>query len=87
MATLLSSTFTRYELSEDELKSGMTLTTENRQVLQNMLADSAELKINLVFNPESPGNFIQDEANLAGQIRILRFILDSAESVSASLSL
>ena len=87
MAYPIPTTFTKYELTEEETKAGQTLTTQNKQVLQNLLSDTAEMKLNLIFDPTRPSDFIQNEAALAGQIKILRLILESSESVSPSLSL
>jgi len=85
MATLLPSTFTRYKLTPEEQTNGQTLTTNNLYVLQNFICDAAEEKLALKFDPEHPMLFAQREAELQGQIGILKLLVELASSSQLSI--
>ena len=78
MAYQIPSTFTRYHLTSEELISGQTLTTPNLQLLQNYICDAAEEKLALKFDPTNPLVFAQREAELHGQIGILKMLIELA---------
>lgn len=82
MATLIPSAFSKYSLSPEETKSGQTLNIYNVQVIQNLISEAAEEKISLEFNPLNPSIFIQREAELQGQIRILQYLLACSAEMS-----
>ena len=71
-----NSTFIKYDLTDDEIKSGRTFSTEQRAVIQNLISDLAEEKVSLTYNPDEPLKFAQREAELAGQIGILKYLLE-----------
>ena len=75
MATLAQSSFTRYTLGKGEQIAGESLTPETAYVLQNLICDAAEEKLNLKLDPTNPMQFAQREAELQGQIGILKYIL------------
>lgn len=79
MAQVQPTSLTRYILTPEEEVSGYTLTTNNLLVLQNLLADASEGKLNLEFNAADPVKFAQDEAFLQGQIKIIRYLIDQNE--------
>lgn len=70
------SSFVRYEMTESEIKAGSIFTLDQRAVMQNLIADAAEEKIALTFDTNNPQQFIQREAELTGQIGILKYLLD-----------
>lgn len=70
------SSFVRYDLTEPEIKAGSVFTLDQRAVMQNLIADAAEEKIALTFDTNNPQQFIQREAELTGQIGILKYLLD-----------
>ena len=70
------SSFVRYDLTESELKAGSVFTLDQRAVIQNLIVDAAEEKIALTFDTDKPQQFIQREAELTGQIGILKYLLD-----------
>jgi hypothetical protein len=84
MSKILPSLFTVYELTEEELTAGQTLTACNLMVLNNMLSQYATEKLSLRFDPASPSNYLQAEAELMGQINLLRQIISSHEEVIES---
>ena len=84
---IISSTFTKYELTKSEQQSGSIFNDSQLAVLHNMRTDYAEQKLNLVFNPSNPIDFAQQEAFLAGQIQLLGYLIDtSAESQKAVIN-
>lgn len=72
--------FTTYDLTDDEVIGGSTLTTVQEAVLQNKKAEIAEQRLNLVFDPLNPQDFVQQEAFLKGQIEILGYLIDLSNS-------
>jgi hypothetical protein len=76
---LLPSLFSRYSLSEQEQLEGSILSPNQQAVLQNLLADMVEEKVLLKFDPASIQQFQQREAELQGQIGIIKFILATSD--------
>ena len=52
--------------------------------MQNLISAAAEEKLGLTFDPTNPNPFIQREAELTGQIGILRMLIELSRSVSSS---
>jgi hypothetical protein len=75
MAKITTGTFTHWELTNTEILAGSILTTDQKNILQNELAQIAENKLNLDFDPLNPTKFAQDEAFLKGQMSIIRVML------------
>jgi len=78
MSYILPNTFTTYHLTEEEQAQGQILTSANIMVLQNLVASAAEEKLALKFDPINPLVFTQREAELMGQIGILKFLIELA---------
>lgn len=72
--TLVTS-FTAYELTEEELRQGSILSETQRRVIQNQIAVIAEEKLKLLFTPGSPIAFAQEEARLTGNLQAYQGIL------------
>ena len=78
MGTLNSNNlFQSWELSEAEIREGTVLYALQKQVLQNRLAMAAAERVLLPFTPDN----IQRDAELQGEIRTLRWILDESDRV------
>ena len=77
MSYIIPSSFTKYHLTPEEELRGQTLTTENIQVIQNHICDLAEERLNTRFDPLNPLAFAQREAELTGQIVILKMLLET----------
>lgn len=71
----LSSSFITYELTPEQHKAGSTFSYDQRAVIQNLIGGIAEEKLTLTFDPQNPQAFIQREAELAGQLGILKYLL------------
>ena len=72
---LMESMFVRYSLTEHEQEQANLLTDLNIASLQTLLCSMAEEKINLSFDPEHKERFLQREAELGGQIKIIQEII------------
>ena len=86
MAQLKTTLFTRYTLTDEEELAGIQYTTEQRMFMQNIIADSAEEKVRLTFDPTNPNSFIQREAELQGVIGVLTALLQKYDDYVASLT-
>jgi hypothetical protein len=83
---LIPNSFSTYELTEEEESNGSIFTEDQLRVLQNKLAEVAEEKIALEFDPSEPLLFQQQEAYKRGQLDMLRYLLDmSASCVQARI--
>jgi hypothetical protein len=87
MSYILPSTFTRYSLNQEEIIAGQTLTTSNLQLIQNYIVDAAEEKLGLKFDPLNPLAFAQREAELQGQIGILKMLVELASLTHSSITI
>lgn len=76
--------FTKFQLNEQEQRLGQQLTSLNVAVIQNIRSGIAEEKIRLTFNPEKVLEFTQNEAYMRGQLDILSYILDCNEDSQQS---
>lgn len=79
MSTPRITSFTSYNLTAEEYTSGTILSVLQVQVIQNLICDTAEAKIALTFDTANPQSFIQKEAELQGQIGILKHLLALSE--------
>lgn len=84
MSHTLPSTFTRYALSAEEQNQAQQFTTLNLQMMQNLMCDAAEEKLGIKFDPSNPLVFTQREAELMGQIGILKLLCELSQSVNPS---
>ena len=76
-----NSTFISYDLTPAQVAAGSTFTLDQKAVIQNLISDIAEEKITLTFDPSNPNVFIQRDAELMGQLGILKYLL-SLESIN-----
>lgn len=84
MSNLQINSFTSYDLSDRQILEGSVFSPEQLMVLQNHLADYAEQKISLDFDPKNSEQFLQDEASLKGKIEFLQYLIsNSAASIEA----
>lgn len=76
----LESRFTRYKLSNDEVKAGIVFTDLQRCYLCNLRADIAEQKLALVYTPQDPVGYAQQQAELMGQLLLLDTLISSSDA-------
>lgn len=79
MARLIESAFNSYELTAQEELQGRILSQYQKLRIQNLLAEKANLRINLLYNASDPSVFLQDEASLKGYISLLQFLLEDSK--------
>ena len=70
-----TSPFVRHKLTQEEYDQARALSPYTRALLQNLLSLAAEQKMNLVFTPNDINTYLQQEAELTGQINVLTYIL------------
>lgn len=85
MATLIPSAFSRYSLTEREELEGQVLSFNQKAVIQNHLADIVQEKLDYPFDPLNPQNYVQKEAELQGQMKILQMLLSVSEDSEEKL--
>jgi hypothetical protein len=78
----LVTSFTAYALTEEELRQGSILSETQRRVIQNLVSAIAEEKLKLLFTPDSPLTFAQEEARLVGNLQAYQNILAQDEYAS-----
>lgn len=84
MAHLVANAFSMYQLTDKERLQGIVLSIMQKQVIQNRLAEIAEEKLLLEFDPDKSSSFIQQEAYKRGQIDILTYLLADSEAAEES---
>jgi hypothetical protein len=83
MSTLVSNTFSSYQLTREEDISGRILNTQQKQVLQNQLSSIATDKLNLIFNPKEPEDYAMQVAYKQGQLDLINYLLAESEETEA----
>jgi len=86
MGRQITTSFTAYELTEQETLEGSVLTGLQKQVLQNYLSTYAEEKIALDYDPSNKEGFLQQEADLKGKIQLIQYLLDSSRVAEENLT-
>jgi hypothetical protein len=82
--TLIPNTFATYALSDEEVAAGSVLSELQIAVLQNDLAEAAQQKVQLKVDSNNVTEFIQKEAELAGRILLLSYIIARSRAVVQS---
>lgn len=75
------SKFSRYDLTEQQVAEGSILSELQEAVIQNLIADCAEAKIQITVTRITYDEYWQQEASYAGQIAILQSILDTSKEL------
>ena len=82
MATQIPSKFTKYDLSELELKlAAVGIDDLAAMWIQTLIANAAEEKIALKVDTTNIHDFVQQEAYLQGQIDALQVLIDARLSL------
>lgn len=80
MSIRVVNSFTSYQLTDEQTRAGENLTPESEFVIQNHISELAEEKLNLVFTPDSPMSFALRNAELQGQIDILKMLIERSQA-------
>lgn len=75
MATIKINPFQQWEFTSEEELYAYQFNDLNLKALQNEIAIAAQEKIALTFDPLNPVRFAQQEAELAGKIEILQYLI------------
>lgn len=87
MATAIPNTFTSFKWETDEEEFGASiLTIGNKQRIQNEIAIIAQQILNITFDPEHPMQFVQQDANLKGQLQSLQWLIDVSDAAQTALA-
>lgn len=79
--------FTKFQLTKEEELAAIQFTTHQRMYIQNIIAEAAEEKVWLSFDPGNPSAFMQREAELQGTIRTLTALLSAHDDYIAESTL
>lgn len=82
MSSSVTNIFASFNLTEDERNAGSIFSSYQRLHLQNLLSEYAHEKVALKYDPTLPMQFVQQEAELQGKILLLRYILETSDSLS-----
>ena len=85
MGTLITTEFSRYQLSEREVLDASVLNPGLIQHLQNQKASVAEQLLDLKYVQGQEFTFAQDQAYLQGQLSIYRTLLDASAEAYTTL--
>lgn len=85
MAERVPSIFDEYEFTSEELKNAITFTNLHRLYMQSKVSQYAVQKLNLVFEPAKPHEFMQQEAYIKGKIDALLELLVEEETTLPEL--
>ena len=78
------SAFTKYELTEEEMKLATSLNICTLALLQNLAAAAAEKRLALAPDGAKLHEFLQQEAELKGEIGAYQYLLALAETDAVS---
>lgn len=85
MTRLLTTSFTKYELTQEEALQYSIIPETYKLILQNLLCEFAEHKVALKYDPINPTEFIQVEAELQGKIGIINLLLNQSKDAELTL--
>ncbi len=78
--TPVTNNFTTYELTPDEDKASKDFTPCQLAMLQNLLVEVMQNKVSLVVDASDMSSYIQQEAEMQGQISILQHLISQVPS-------
>lgn len=85
MAHLIPNSFSSYEMTDEEELQAQVLTIGQKQLLQTKLSVVAEEKLALEVDPANINSFIQQEADLKGQMIILNWLIDCSNTAEQAI--
>jgi len=75
------STFESYALTEDELRVATRFSELQRAMLHNLRTSYALQRLEILYDPQKPTKFMQEEAELKGSIAVLTYLLDESAPI------
>jgi hypothetical protein len=75
-----NTTFTKYELTAEELTQAHLLTPLHKARYQSLRAEAAEEKLNLEFDPQNPYEFAKRRDILTGMMIVYDYLLEAAQT-------
>lgn len=85
MPTPKPTSFQVFVFSPEELLQSNLLSPLLKMRVQTLLADTAEQILSLVYDPNNPLEFVQQDANLKGQLAVYQLFLQEDEDAQAKL--
>lgn len=82
MGRPIESTFNRYALTDEEQITGAQLTSSQKFIIQNQLADIADQILSLDYEPSDPLQFAIQHSFLKGQMAVYRHMLDASDAAN-----
>ena len=82
MATLVTNEFTSYSMTDQEIAVAQILSPEQVMYYQTMLSGYAAAKLALKYDSQDPLKSAQIEAELQGQIGVLKALLADHEEAT-----
>lgn len=79
------SQFTQYSFAEVELLNAQVLSPLQRCYIQTLLGEYSEQRLTINFDSTNPIQFAQQEAEIKGQIGILKLLLEQSDLAEAAL--
>lgn len=81
MATRIDSHFDHFDLTQEELDAGATLSILQKMFIQNQLHDCTVRRLNIEVDPTNNLKFIQEEAAIKGEIASYLHLLQCSDAV------
>lgn len=82
MAMPRPTSFSAWDLTQEEELAGSRLTELQVKKIQNEISTIAHSKLALSFDPNNTLKFAQEEAYLKGQLEVLEYLLQQHEAAS-----
>lgn len=83
---LIINEFIQYEMTPEEELQSKLLSTEQAANIQNHLSRCAVAKLQLIYDSNNPVASMQAEAEIQGQIGILKLLLQENEDARITLA-
>lgn len=80
MAHLLLNPYSSWALTDEEEQEAYKFNDLNLKAIQNEISLAAQAKLALKFDPANPVLFAQQEAELAGKIGILQYLIERSST-------
>jgi len=86
MQLIEEGSYPKYELTDAELILGVSLSPEQKAVINNDINLIIAQRLTIAYDPDNPMIFVQKEAELKGQLIMLQFMLERSNLNLSSLT-